>query len=43
MSKYDESILRAVFGELPSPKGEGFKLRLKPVRVGLVADCPTPP
>ena len=29
--------------ELPSPKGEGFKLRLKPVRVGLTADCLTRP
>ena len=29
--------------ELPSPKGEGFKLRLKPVRVGLAADCLTRP
>ena len=26
-------------GELPSPKDEGFVLRLKPVRVGLAAGC----
>ena len=29
-------------GELPSPKGEGFVLRLKPVRVGPTADFRDP-
>ena len=34
---------RGYTSERPSPKGEGFKLRLKPVRVGHAADCLTRP
>jgi hypothetical protein len=35
----DRGRTEGIFSELPSPKGEGFNLRLKPVIVDLPVDC----